>query len=235
MLIPFLFYGCTSKQISTAYQNTKDASWVAITDEVTWGSALGAAALYATYDDDITQHYIKHNIFDSNIDENLRTINNLTMYASALAVEKDTNEQKVKRVTVDFIGSATARGTTTTLNKIIKKESPVGDEEYAIGSHHALDPFAKSALTRRNVSDMSSPLWFKYSINTVSYLSASGSAFTRVQEGGHSVADQLVSASIGNFIGLFFYELFLKETNNLQSIQTSFDEDKIMLTTRWTF
>ena len=123
MLIPFLFYGCTSKQISAAYQNTKDASWVAITDEVTWGSALGAAALYATYDDDITQHYIKHNIFDSNIDENLRTINNLTMYASALAVEKDTNEQKVKRVTVDFIGSATARGTTTTLNKIIKKEN----------------------------------------------------------------------------------------------------------------
>lgn len=235
MLIPFLFYGCTSKQVSTAYQNTKDASWVAITDEVTWGSALGAAALYATYDDDITQHYMKDNIFDSKIDENLRTINNLTMYASALAVEKDTNEQKVKRVAVDLIGSSTARGTTTMLNKIIKKETPAGDEDYAIGSHHSLDPFAKSALTRRNVSDMSSPLWFKYSINTVSYLSASGSAFSRVQEGGHSVADQLVSASIGNFIGLFFYELFLKETNNLQSIQTSFDEDKIMLTTRWTF
>lgn len=196
---------------------------------------MGAALLYATYDDDITQHYMKHNIYDSDIDEKLRTINDLTLYASALAVKKDTNEQKVKRLAVNIAGSAVARRTTTTLNKLIKKEIPSGDDDYAIGSHHALDPFAKSAMTRRNVSDMTAPLWIKYSINTVSYLSASGSAFARVQEGGHSFADQLVSVSIGNFLGLFIYELFLKDTNNLQSIQTSFSDKNIMVRTNWTF
>lgn len=196
---------------------------------------MGALALYATYDDDITQHYMKHNIYDSDIDERLRTINDLTMYATALAVEKDTNKERAKRFAVNLAGAAVARGTTTTLNKVIKKEIPSGDDDYAIGSHHALDPFAKSAMTRRNVSDMNAPLWLKYSINSLSYLSATGSAFTRVQEGGHSFADQLISVSIGNFLGLFFYELLLNDVNNLESIETSFGEKNFMLTSRWSF
>ncbi|MGB3751741.1 MAG: hypothetical protein WA945_09260 [Arcobacteraceae bacterium] len=196
---------------------------------------MGAVALYATYDDDITEHYMENNLFDSNIDERLRKINNLTMYVTALAVSDDTNIKKGQRLATNLAGSAVARGTTTALNKIIKKDIPSGDDDYAIGSHHALDPFARSALTRRNVSDMSAPLWLKYSINSLSYVSASGSAFTRVQEGGHSFADQLVSVSIGNFIGLFFYELFLVDASNLQSIHTSFIDEKAVLSTTWSF
>jgi hypothetical protein len=141
----------------------------------------------------------------------------------------------LQRLAVDFTGSTTARFTTTTLNSLIKKETPSGGDDYAIGSHHALDPFANSALTRRNVADMSIPTWGKYTINTISYVSAAGSAFTRVQEGGHSVADQLVSVSIGNFIGLFFYEVFIPEHTELKSIQAQVDNDNFYITTNWSF
>jgi len=178
---------------------------------------------------------MKHHLYDSDIDETLRTINNITMYATSLAVEEDTTKQRVKRFSVNLFGSAVSRGTTTSLNSLIDKKTPAGTDEYAIGSHHALDPFAKSALTRKNVKDMSAPTWVKYSINSLSYLSATGSAFSRVQDGGHSFADQLVSVSIGNFIGLFFYELLLNDTNNLQSVQTSFHDKNIILTTTWSF
>jgi len=235
VLIVFFYTGCSNSKVSTAWQNTQRASYVAVTDPVTWGSALGAVALYATYDDDITEHYMENNLFDSEIDERLRKINNLTMYVTALTVSNDTNVKRGQRLATNFAGAAVARRTTTTLNKIIKKDIPSGDDNYAIGSHHALDPFAKSALTRRNVSDMTAPLWLKYSINSLSYISASGSAFSRIQEGGHSFADQLVSVSIGNFVGLFFYELFLVDGSNLQSIHTSLVDHKLLVSTTWTF
>ena len=235
IFIPLLFIGCTSAKLSHALDRTKQASYIAVTDPLTWGSAVGATALYTTCDDDITEHYMEHNVFDSNVDETLRHINGITMYASALFVENDTSKEMRQRVVVDWAGSATARYTTTTLNRLIKKKTPSGGDDYAIGSHHALDPFANSALTRRNVADMSIPTWGKYTINTISYASAAGSAFTRVQEGGHSVADQLVSMSIGNFIGLFFYELFIPEHTELKSIQAKVNNNDFYITTNWSF
>ncbi len=233
--IIFIFTGCSYHKLNAALNRTKEASYTAITDPLTWGSAIGATALYMTYDDDITQHYMDHNIFDSDIDETLRTINGVTMYSSAFFVKDDTTIDMTKRVLVDFTGSATARFTTTTLNTLIKKKTPSGGDDYAIGSHHALDPFANSALTRRNVRDMSIPTWGKYTINTISYLSATGSAFARVQEGGHSVADQLVSVSIGNFIGLFFYEVFIPDNKELKSIKANIDKNHFSITANWNF
>ena len=230
-----LFTGCSSTKLSHAISRTKEASYIAITDPLTWESALGAATLYATYDDDITKHYMKHHVIDSEIDEPLRVINGITMYGSALFVEDDTTNEMLQRLAVDLAGSITARYTTTALNSLIKKETPSKNDDYAIGSHHALDTFANSALTRRNVADMSIPTWGKYTINTISYVSAAGSAFTRVQEGGHSVADQLVSVSIGNFIGLFFYEVFTPEHTELKSIQAQVDNDNFYITTNWSF
>ncbi len=226
------FSGCSTTKITHAWEKTKDATYVAATDPLTWGSAVAAGALYATYDDDITQHLIKKNLIDSEIDEPLRTLNSALLYSSALLVEDDTTMQKAKRLTTAFVGAGVARETTNTLNKSIKKSNPLKTENNAIGSHHSLDPFAQSALTRRNVDDMSIPLWSKYGLNSLSYLSAAGSAFTRVQEGGHSFADQLVSASIGNFIGLFFYEAFLAKS---QELEVSIYKDSVSICTTWHF
>ena len=236
-IVGFLFFGCSSHKLNTAWKRTKSASYEAVVDPVTWGSALGAGLLYATYDDDITEYYMDHNIIDSDIDEPLRYINGITMYSTAIFVKDDNNTEMMRRLAVDWAGSATARWTTSALNRSIKKETPSGNEDYAIGSHHALDPFANSALTRGNVRDMSIPTWGKYTINTISYISAAGSAFTRVQEGGHSVADQLVSASIGNFIGIFFYQVFLgyDEDTNIKNIKVTASEDNFYISTNWKF
>jgi len=231
-ILILIFSGCSSTKITHAWERTKDAAYVAATDPLTWGSAVAAGALYATYDDDITQHLIKNNLIDSEVDEPLRRLNSVLLYSTALLVEDDTTMQKAKRLTTGFAGAAVARGTTNILNSSIKKDNPLKTEDNAIGSHHSLDPFAQSALTRRNVNDMSIPLWGKYSLNSLSYLSAAGSALTRVQEGGHSFADQLVSASIGNFIGLFFYEAFLAKN---QELEVSIYKDSVSIYASWHF
>lgn len=224
--------GCSSAKLNHAWEKTKEASYVAASDPLTWGSAAAAGVLYASYDDDITQHFMKKNLIDSEADEPLRIINGVTLYTTALFVQSDTDKKRAQRLATDFAGSSAARWTTSALARNIQKETPAGTDDYALGSHHALDPFANSALTRRNVKEMSIPTWGKYSFNALSYLSASGSAFSRVQEGGHSFADQLVSVSIGNFIGLFFYEAFLSQEKNLN---VSLNKDFISVKTAWSF
>jgi hypothetical protein len=235
-MIGLLFVGCSSTKLNTAYQRTKEASYKAVTDPLTWGSALGAGVLYATYDDDITEYFMENNLIDSEADEPLRHINGIALYSTAIFVEDDTDREMMRRLAVDVAGSFTARSTTNILNRNIQKDTPLGDDSYsAIGSHHALDPFANSALTRGNVADMSIPMWGKYTINSISYISSAGSALTRVQEGGHSFGDQLVSVSIGNFIGLFFYEVFLGFDNDLDSIQVNTNKDSFYMLANWNF
>jgi hypothetical protein len=231
-IIPFLFLGCSSTKLKTTWNNAKHSSYVAVKDPLTWGTAISAGALYATYDDDITNRLMKKNVMDSEDDEILRDINGVMLYSSALLVENDDSTRMIHRLATDLAGSTTARWTTNGLNTTISKETPSGNEDYAIGSHHAVDTFADSALIRKNVKDMSIPKWSKYSINTISYLSASGSALTRVQEGGHSVADQLLNASIGNFIGVFFYEAFMQED---ETIEVSAGTNSFSLKTIWSF
>jgi len=175
---------------------------------------------------------MKNHPLDEEIDAPLQTINSATLYATALFVESDTMQKKGERLATDFAGSTTAKWTADALAQNIQKETPSGEDQYAIGSRHALDPFANAALARRNINDMSIPNWGKYSLNTISYLSASGSAFTRIQDGGHSFADQLVSVSVGNFIGLFFYEAFLSEE---QKFNVSLKNDALFIQTNWAF
>ena len=231
-----LFLGCSSKNLDLSWQKTKDASYKAISDPVTWVPAVGATALYATYDDDITQYYMDHNIINNNIDEPLRHLNGTLLYASAIFAQNETKEQTTKRLAVDIISSNSAKIITGEIGYIVTKKTPNGEHNDAIGSHHATDTFANSALTRKNVKNMSIPNWGKYTINTISYISATGSAFVRVQGGGHSFGDQMMNASIGNFVGVFFYELFFdKNENSLQSINAITRKDKVYITTNWSF
>ena len=76
-------------------------------------------------------------------------------------------------------------------------------------------------MTRRNVALMRLPRWADYSLIGASYLSSSISALVRVEQGGHSFGDQLISASVGNFIGLFMHDLFLlKDDVSVQTVIT---------------
>ncbi len=157
----FLFSGCSSTKLNHAWNKTKGASYIAVTDPLTWGSAVSAGVLYVTYDDDIRKHFMEHNLVDSEVDEPLREINGIVLYSSALFVDEDNSQEMMHRLATDFAGSGTARSVTNALNRNIKKETSSENHDFAIGSHHALDTFANSALTRKNVNDMSIPIWFK--------------------------------------------------------------------------
>ncbi len=79
---------------------------------------------------------------------------------------------------------------------------------------------------------MDIPLWAKYSINTVSYAAASGSAYQRVESGLHSFSDQMYSAAVGNFISIFIHDAFMADDTDLR-IDLSGEDPSVTLSFRF--
>jgi hypothetical protein len=210
----FLVTGCSSLSMRQVWDHTKRASYTAVTDPVTWGTALGAAALYATNaDEGLTDYFMDNNWVEDDVDVFMLDSNAAIALLTAVTIPGEEVHTKAKRVAVTFGAFGASRLAVVGLQEAIEKETPNGEKDYAIGSHHAVEPFAGSALTRRHVEAMALPAWAAYSIVGVSYTTASVAALTRVQEGDHSVADQLVNAAVGNFIGIFFNDAFMSQDN----------------------
>ena len=220
--------GCSTAQFHNGWERTKTASYNAATDYVTWVPAATSAVLYATdYDRDITNHFRNHSWVSEEDDEFYRDINHYETLITAVLVNDANYTTKGKRLLVEFAGIEATKQTSTFLESNIHKESPDGSHNGSIGSHHALDHFAASAMTRRNVEQMDIPVWGKYTLNTLSYTTASASALSRVQDGGHSFADQLVSASIGNFLGLFIHDVFMLDRTTNIAVSLNESEAKV--------
>ena len=239
MLVPIVlvFSACSSKSVSYNWERTKGAAYNAAVDPMTWAPIATGVALDATgYDDDITNHIMKDDLddftFTGDDADDLRTLSTAITYTTAVLVPDDDMTTKAKRVLVEASALAIGRGYVTLTNSYIDKTSPSGTNEDAFGSNHAVAPFLSAALTRRNVDQMEIPLWAKYSINTVSYAAASGSAYQRIESGLHSFSDQMYSAAIGNFIAIFIHDAFMEDDMNL-GIDLSGEDPSVTLSFRF--
>jgi len=237
-LFAFLFTACGSYNYhASIWERTKEASYNAITDPTTWGTALAATVLYTTnYDHDITNHLMDHPIswLEDNKEEKFRSINRIEMFATSLFIEDDTYFDKFERTAMEFIAAEIAKESASLLKNNIQRTNPKNSANDSIGSNHAVDHFAMSGITKRNVDRLSIPTWSKYALNTISYASASLSALSRVQEGGHSFADQLVNASIGNFLGIFLNDLMVKDPRK-SIISTGISKDGAIVRVGWRY
>jgi len=218
-----LLGGCSAGQAQFVLNRTKQATVNAATDPVTWVPLAGSVVLYATpYDTKITNYFMQHPwTGDHNNAELARAFNGYLTIGTALFVPEKHWEKRAERVILEAVTLRVSRLSSYALETSIQKETPDGSNDGAIGSNHSLPLFTGSALTRRNVEGMDLPEWGSYGLIGVSYLSSTVSALARVEDGGHSFADQLLSASVGNFIGIFFHDLFLLDDNvNLQTSLT---------------
>ncbi|WP_457745711.1 hypothetical protein [Sulfurimonas sp.] len=230
----FILVGCSTTTIKSAYNATKRASYNAVTDYGTLIPAAGATLLYVTNSDTrLANYFIENEIIERDHDELYRSINGYETYITGLLIKDDSYLTKAERVLVEFGAFKVGVFTSDALNDNIDKRSPNG-ANYGIGSQHAIGPFVGAAMTRRNVEQLEIPLWSKLALNTLSYSMATASAITRVEDSGHTVADQLVSVTLGNMIGIFFNDLFLlKETPTTLSTSLTTDSAYLNLTYRY--
>ena len=233
-LMVIIFSACTNKNMVYSWQRTKGAAYNAAIDPMTWAPvATGMTADITGYDDDITNHIMDEDDDDWLISEdeadNLRTLSTAITYTTAVLVPDDGNITiKAKRVIVDTAALSLGRQYVNFTNSHIDHKSPDDNNEDAFGSNHAVTPFASAALTRRHVDLMHIPTWGKYSINTTSYIAASGSAYQRIESGLHSFSDQMYSIAGGNFIALFIHDAFMAKDTDL-GIDLSGKDPKVTL------
>ncbi|WP_297430899.1 hypothetical protein [Sulfurimonas sp.] len=216
----FLFMtGCSSSILS--WKRAQQSAHNAVVDPMTWAPAIGSVALYTTkYDNHATQYFMDHKpiqcIKFSSTDcadraNDYRLLNSVITFTTAVLINDEGNiTKKLKRVVVEESSYIIGKSTVDMLESVGKK-SPDGTANDALASHHALEPFAGSAMTRRNVSQMNIPAFGKYAIVGVSYYTSTYAALTRVQDGAHSLGDQFVNMAVGNFLGLFIHDLFMLE------------------------
>jgi hypothetical protein len=221
VLVLFMFSGCSTH----SWERTQGAFMNAATDPVTWAPLVTGAVLDSTsWDDDLTDSIYEENEDDRTFSEDdadsLRTFTTVITYSTAIFVDENLST-KAKRVAVQTAALYAGRASVTAMNNY-DHTAPNGYYTDALGSNHAVTPFASAALTRRNLEGIDIPMWSKYSINTVSYLAATGSAYERVEQGLHSVADQMYSISAGNFIALFINDAFMESDYKLG---VEFNED----------
>lgn len=217
-VVSLLIAGCGGTQFKTVWSTAGEAAYNGVTDPLTPGLAFTSALLYASgYDADITHYLMEHPLVKTEDDELYRDINRYEALTTALVINDDNYTTKAKRFFLQYAILEVAKKRATLLENNITKASPDGSHYGSIGSHHSLDHFTASAINRRNVDRLEIPKWGKYSLNTLSYAAATASALTRVQDGGHYFADQVLTASIGNFTGIFFHDLFrLNAATDLQ-------------------
>jgi len=219
--ILLLLSGCSQH----SWERTKGAAYNAISDPMTWAPVVVGATMDSTsWDDDLTDSIYEKNEDDRTFSEDdadsLRTLSTAITYTTAAFVDENLTT-KTKRFTVQTAALYAGRAAVTVMNNY-EHSAPNGVYDDALGSNHAVTPFASAALTRRNLDEINIPTWTKYSINTLSYAAATGSAYQRVEQGLHSVSDQMYSIAAGNFIALFINDAFMASDYQLG---VEFNED----------
>lgn len=230
-LIALIVSGCASRHDSLSWERTKAAAYSAATDKMTWIPVVSGVAINVSgYDDDMARHIMDEDdpFIDEDVSDRLRDVTTLTTYATAFMVPDNNMTIKTRRLVVESAALGAARGIVTIANNQIPKTAPNGWYDEAVGSNHAVTPFAASALTRRNVEQLDIPTWGKYSINTMTYLAATGSMYQRIEQGLHSPVDQLYSIAVGNFLALFIHDAFMASDTQL-GIELHPKETKITL------
>jgi hypothetical protein len=183
---------------------------------MTYSPFLTGTTLYITnYDDDITEHFIKKNYFQyvKDNDDLLRSINKYIMYGSGLLTK-----EKTKRTIIGFSSLKLSSLSTTFLNSTIDKKTPDKTEKWAIGSNHGSEPFAASIITYKNLQSTNLNPYLKYGITGINYTLSTSIALSRVEPGGHSFGDQLINASVGNFLAIFVHDFFIVDENIMFNI-----------------
>lgn len=112
---------------------------------------------------------------------------------------------------IEALTGVVATNATGLLKQAVRRREPVGEEpsDESFTSAHAILPFAGAALVRRNTGQLGWPRRGTGAVNAAALISASGSAWGRVEMGLHYPSDQLAGAAIGNFLALFIHDLFM--------------------------
>lgn len=115
--------------------------------------------------------------------------------------------QRLTHVAGDVVIIESTSLVTGTLKHVTGRERPDGSNKRSLPSGHSSGAFAAMTVANRHISSLP-PAW-DYSLTTLNWGLAAGTAWARVEGNVHFPSDVLAGAALGRFMGLWLeYALF---------------------------
>ncbi len=201
----------------------------ALTHPMTWIPAVAGAAVFASgRDDDWTEELHEDApVFGSSkaaddASDDYRTAADALWVVSILATDSGAHpfRNKARGALVQVAALGATFATSNLLKSAIDRDEPGKSSDKAEGdafpSNHTTGAFAHAALVRENMKQTK----FRRSVANIytgaAYIAATGSAWGRIEAGGHHLSDQLVGAAIGNFMATFINDAFMGSDSRME-------------------
>ena len=197
----------------------KESCLTALRSPGTWAPAAAAALMTVDdWDGKISRWAVEETpIFGSperarETSDDLRGATHLAMIATALAAagEEHTWGWRFQRLAVEQTASMVNIETTNMLKGATGRQRPDGSDEASFPSGHSSKAFNYAAFASRNLETSTLGDAARRGFRIGFYTLAAGTAWARVEGEKHYPSDVLAGAALGHFMGLLFYDAFLR-------------------------
>lgn len=228
-----LLSGCTHIHSSNHLSGRMwNASKIAIANTNTWVPLTGAVLFVATDTDHPTSDWAVDNrpVFSTRKKANDRgnklaaALSVSAILSSVLLHTRHSEHSRWDRLKIDASTLVMTNGITRALKKSVCRSRPKNTpnvKEVSFPSGHSSQAFSTAAIISENLKLYRMSNKNKISINIGVYTLAYGTAWARVEAEQHYPSDVLAGAALGNFLAVFFREMFLKENKLRISAQSS--------------
>lgn len=227
-LLCLLGAGCATTPGSGVSTGTRlqAAAWRAASDPITWGSAAGAALMRVdNFDQRLSRWAIVHTpVYGSNehalnVSDNARHLANYGALATALAAPLVRQCEILVCEATNILNYSLSHSLTLNTTGLLKREvgrqRPQSMETDSFPSAHSSTAFNWAAVGREYLPALNlSPTAENVAGGTFTGL-AVATAWARVEGGVHYPSDVLVGAAVGNFFGIFLYDLIAGPSQNV--------------------
>jgi hypothetical protein len=221
----------------------RHAAFEALRDPGTWAPAGTAVVIAAGgWDRDISDWAVKSTPIFGSVDnaetwsDRLRAASDVCMIGTALSVHDDEHPwlTRGKTLAIEEAGAIATTSLTSLLKNATDRERPDASDFESFPSGHASRAFAYAAGSRRNLDATGLGRGWRIGLTAGFETLAAGTAWARVEAGKHFPTDVLAGAALGNYVGLFVHDAFLRAGGNTQVFLNA-DPHRPSFTVSWSF
>jgi membrane-associated phospholipid phosphatase len=135
----------------------------------------------------------------------------------------------------DLFALTTVDKTTAIIKQSTNRTRPDGSDNESFPSGHTSQAFSAARIISDNLQYYNFSDEAQTNIRYGAYAFATGTAWARVEAKKHHPTDVLIGAALGNFMTIFFNELFKGNENVKAKVEVDTVENEVQLGVNWRF
>jgi len=238
--------------LAPGWDRIRRAAVNAVCETGTWVPVAGALAFtIGDFDENASDWAMEHTpLFgsrDAAADASDQLVDGLQLWALATALATSSGESpgswtwaKIKGLAVEKAGIEIAaldlnKLSTRWLKTEIGRNRPDGSDSASFPSGHSADAFGAATLASRNLEYINMPEPLRDTLQAGTVMSATATAWARVEAGKHYPSDVLAGAALAHFVTVFIHDAFLGLPNDEEHLVVLPAEDGLEVQLKWKF